>query len=53
VREGTIEPHAVTEQRQLARNGPDADLLVTLQREPLATAYRRHTHAVVFGQSQV
>jgi uncharacterized protein (DUF488 family) len=46
--DGTIEPHAATEQRLLADNGPDADLFVTGQREQLAAAYRRRCRAVAY-----
>ena len=46
--DGTIEPHAATEQRLLARSGPEADLFVTGQREQLAAAYRRRCRAVAY-----
>jgi len=46
--DGTIEPNTVTEQRLLARNGPEAHLFVAGQRERLAAAYRRRTRAVAY-----
>jgi uncharacterized protein (DUF488 family) len=50
--DGSIEPHAVTEQRQLTlgRHGDeqDCDLFASGQRERLAAAYRRRVRAVAF-----
>jgi uncharacterized protein (DUF488 family) len=45
--DGTIEPHADTEQRLLALSGA-ADLFVTGQSERLAAAYRGRAHAVAY-----
>ena len=50
--DGSIEPHAVTEQRLLTLGGHgderDCDLFASGQRERLAAAYRRRSHAVAF-----
>jgi uncharacterized protein (DUF488 family) len=46
--DGSVEPHAATEQRlmQWAGNAAEPDLFVTGQNERLAAAYRRRGHAV-------
>ena len=46
--DGTIEPHAATEQRLLALTGASDDLFVTGQGERLAAAYRRRARAVAY-----
>jgi uncharacterized protein (DUF488 family) len=48
--DGSIEPHAETEQRLLGLTGygDDRDLFASGQRERLAAAYRRRGHAVAF-----
>jgi uncharacterized protein (DUF488 family) len=46
--DGTIEPHAVTEERLLAGDGPGDDLFVTGQGDRLAAAYRRRARAVAY-----
>jgi uncharacterized protein (DUF488 family) len=46
--DGTVEPHAATEERLLADSGPNADLFVTGQSEQLAAAYRRRCRAVAY-----
>jgi uncharacterized protein (DUF488 family) len=46
--DGTIEPHAATEQRLLALTGASDDLFVTGQDERLAAAYRRRARAVAY-----
>jgi uncharacterized protein (DUF488 family) len=48
--DGSIEPHAETEQRLLALRGygDDRDLFASGQHERLAAAYRRRGHAVAF-----
>jgi uncharacterized protein (DUF488 family) len=43
--DGTVEPHAATEQRLLALTGASNDLFVTGQDERLAAAYRRRARA--------
>jgi uncharacterized protein (DUF488 family) len=43
--DGTVEPHAATEQRLLALTGASDDLFVTGQDERLASAYRRRARA--------
>ncbi len=49
--DGTIEPHAATEQRLLALDGDDpGDLFAAGQDERLAAAYRRRARAVAFRQ---
>ena len=48
--DGSIEPHAATEQRLLALDGEDCDLFTAGQRERLAAAYRRRARAVAFRQ---
>ena len=48
--DGTIEPHAATEQRLLALDGEADDLFPAGQDERLAAAYRRRTRAVAFRQ---
>lgn len=45
--DGTIEPHAATEQRLLALDAPDGDLFVTAS-DRLADAYRRRARAVAY-----
>jgi uncharacterized protein (DUF488 family) len=45
---GSIEPHAATEQRLLALDGGSCDLFASGQRERLAAAYRRQVRAVAF-----
>lgn len=46
--DGTIEPHATTQERLLALSGPGADLFATGQGERLAAAYRRRARAVAY-----
>ena len=46
--DGTIEPHAETEQRLLADSGSGADLFVTGHGEGLAAAYRRRCCALAY-----
>ena len=46
--DGTVEPHAVTEERLLALTGASDDLFVTGQDERLAAAYRRRARAVAY-----
>jgi uncharacterized protein (DUF488 family) len=46
--DGTVEPHAATEQRLLALTGTSDDLFVTGQDERLAAAYRRRTRAAAY-----
>jgi uncharacterized protein (DUF488 family) len=46
--DGTIEPHAATEQRLLALERADEDLFVTGQNERLAAAYFRRGRAVAY-----
>jgi uncharacterized protein (DUF488 family) len=46
--DGTIEPHAATEQRLLALERADEDLFVTGQNERLAAAYFRRARAVAY-----
>jgi uncharacterized protein (DUF488 family) len=48
--DGTIEPHAATEQRLLKLEQPeqDCDLFASGQHERLAAAYRRRAHAAAF-----
>ena len=46
--DGTIEPHAATEQRLLALDGHAGDLFAAGQDEQLAAAYRRRACAVAF-----
>jgi hypothetical protein len=48
--DGTIEPHATTEQRLLASDGGDCDLFAAGQDLRLAAAYRRRSRAVAFRQ---
>jgi uncharacterized protein (DUF488 family) len=48
--DGTIEPHATTEQRLLALDDESRDLFAAGQGERLAAAYRRRAHAVAFRQ---
>ena len=51
LQDGTVEPHAATEQRLLALDGDDpGDLFATGQDERLAAAYRRRARAVAFRQ---
>jgi uncharacterized protein (DUF488 family) len=46
--DGTVEPHAATEQRLLALTGASDDLFVTGQDERLAAAYRRRARAAAY-----
>jgi uncharacterized protein (DUF488 family) len=46
--DGTIEPHAVTEERLLAGDRTGDDLFVTGQGERLAAAYRHRARAVAY-----
>jgi uncharacterized protein (DUF488 family) len=46
--DGTVEPHAATEQRLLAQTGASDDLFVTGQDERLAAAYRRRARAAAY-----
>ncbi len=46
--DGTVEPHAATEQRLLALDGHAGDLFAAGQDERLAAAYRRRARAVAF-----
>jgi uncharacterized protein (DUF488 family) len=46
--DGTVEPHATTEQRLLSLTGASDDLFVTGQEERLAAAYRRRARAVAY-----
>ena len=46
--DGTVEPHATTEQRLLALDGDAGDLFAAGQDERLAAAYRRRARAVAF-----
>ncbi len=48
--DGTVEPHAATEQRLLALDGEAGDLFAAGQDERLAAAYRRRARAVAFRQ---
>ncbi|MGD0335349.1 MAG: DUF488 domain-containing protein [Xanthobacteraceae bacterium] len=48
--DGTIEPHAATEQRLLALDSEAGDLFPAGQDERLAAAYRRRARAVAFRQ---
>jgi len=48
--DGTIEPHAATEQRLLALYGERCDLFASGQGEAIAAAYRRRTQSVAFRQ---
>ncbi len=48
--DGTVEPHAATEQRLLACEGDAGDLFPAGQDERLAAAYRRRARAVTFRQ---
>lgn len=48
--DGTIEPHATTEQRLLALDGGGCDLFAAGQASRLAAAYRRRARAVAFRQ---
>ena len=48
--DGTIEPHAATEQRLLALDGEARDLFAAGQDERLAAAYRRRARTVAFRQ---
>jgi uncharacterized protein (DUF488 family) len=48
--DGTIEPHAATEQRLLALEGDVCDLFDARQHERLAAAYRHRARAVAFRQ---
>jgi len=48
--DGTIEPHAATEQRLLALAGDGCDLFAAGQQERLAAAYRRRGRAIAFAQ---
>jgi uncharacterized protein (DUF488 family) len=46
--DGTIEPHAATEERLLALDGQGEDLFVTGQNERLAAAYFRRARAIAY-----
>ena len=46
--DGTVEPHAATEQRLLALTGASDDLFVTGQDDRLAAAYRRRARAAAY-----
>ena len=46
--DGTIEPHAATEQRLLKLAGGEADLFASGQQERIAAAYRRRARAVAY-----
>jgi len=46
--DGTIEPHAVTEQRLVALDSESDSLFVTGQQERLAAAYLRQARAVAY-----
>ncbi len=46
--DGTVEPHAATQQRLLALAGASDDLFVTGQDERLAAAYRRRARKVAY-----
>jgi uncharacterized protein (DUF488 family) len=48
--DGTVEPHAATEQRLLALEGDAGGLFAAGQDERLAAAYRRRARAVAFRQ---
>jgi uncharacterized protein (DUF488 family) len=48
--DGTIEPHAATEERLLALTGEGSDLFAAGQPERLAAAYRRRAHAIAYRQ---
>jgi len=48
--DGSIEPHALTEQRLLALYGKSCDLFASGQREALTAAYRRRASDVAFRQ---
>jgi uncharacterized protein (DUF488 family) len=50
--DGTVEPHAATEQRLLAWDAKAADLFVTGQNDRLAAAYRRRARAVAYRVRQ-
>jgi uncharacterized protein (DUF488 family) len=46
--DGTVEPHAATEQRLLALTGASDDLFVTGQDDRLAAAYRRRARTAAY-----
>jgi uncharacterized protein (DUF488 family) len=46
--DGSIEPHAKTEERLLALSGTDSDLFAPGQNDRLAAAYRRRARAVAY-----
>jgi uncharacterized protein (DUF488 family) len=46
--DGSIEPHAQTEERMIKLTNPDADLFATGQAARLAAAYRRRARAVAY-----
>ena len=48
--DGTVEPHAATEERLLALTEKSCDLFAAGQRELIAAAYRRRARAVAFRQ---
>jgi uncharacterized protein (DUF488 family) len=50
--DGTIEPHAETEQRLVVLAGEGCDLFAHEQRERLAAAYRRRAHAVAYRRKE-
>jgi uncharacterized protein (DUF488 family) len=46
--DGSVEPHAATEQRLLAADATEGDLFAPGQEDRLAAAYRRRAHAVAY-----
>jgi hypothetical protein len=46
--DGSVEPHAATEQRLLASDATEGDLFAPGQEDRLAAAYRRRAHAVAY-----
>jgi uncharacterized protein (DUF488 family) len=48
--DGTVEPHAATEQRLLALYDENCDLFASGQGDPVAAAYRRRAQVVAFRQ---
>ena len=46
--DGSVEPHATTEQRLLALDATESDLFAPGQQDRLAAAYRRRAHAVAY-----
>lgn len=51
--DGTIEPHAATEQRLLNLAGEESDLFATRLAERIAAAYRRRARAIAFRAKAV